>query len=39
MIRVGRPVVPDAFYQLRVGDELIIVTQAASEREIHNAFQ
>jgi trk system potassium uptake protein TrkA len=39
VIRAGRPVVPDASYELRVGDELIIVTQAASEREIHNAFQ
>jgi trk system potassium uptake protein TrkA len=39
VIRAGRPVVPDASYELQVGDELIIVTQAASEREIHNAFQ
>jgi trk system potassium uptake protein len=39
VIRAGKPVVPDASYELSAGDELIIVTQAASKREIHDAFQ
>jgi trk system potassium uptake protein TrkA len=39
VIRAGTPTVADSSFQLQAGDELIVVTHAASEQDIHNAFQ
>jgi trk/ktr system potassium uptake protein len=39
VIREGTPVVPDASYILRAGDEVLVVAQTAAEDEIHDAFQ
>jgi trk system potassium uptake protein TrkA len=39
VIRDGRPAVPDATFRLHPGDELLVVSEDASEQEIHAAFQ
>jgi trk system potassium uptake protein TrkA len=39
VIRAGTPVVPDGADVLRVGDEVLVVAQTATEHEIHDAFQ
>lgn len=39
VIREGTPTVPDPSFELRVGDEVLIVSQAATEAQIHAAFQ
>ncbi|WP_314225027.1 potassium channel family protein [Streptomyces zaehneri] len=39
IIREGRPTVPDPATRLRPGDELLLVSHTATEREIHAAFQ
>jgi trk system potassium uptake protein TrkA len=39
VIHEGQPAVPDAAYRLQPGDELLVVSEGASEQEIHAAFQ
>lgn len=39
VVRDGRPTVPAPGMRLRPGDELLVVSHAATEQEIHAAFQ
>ncbi|MFE7814306.1 potassium channel family protein [Streptomyces sp. NPDC057433] len=39
VVRDGRPTVPAPEMRLRPGDELLVVSHAATEQEIHAAFQ
>jgi trk system potassium uptake protein TrkA len=39
VVRDGEPTVPGPGFVLRPGDELIVVTQRATEAEVHAAFQ
>ncbi|MEU0216691.1 TrkA family potassium uptake protein [Streptomyces sp. NPDC006265] len=39
IVRDGQPTVPDPAIRLRAGDELLLVSHSATEREIHTAFQ
>ncbi|MEU5644451.1 potassium channel family protein [Streptomyces milbemycinicus] len=39
VIREGEPTVPDPEMRLRPGDELLVVSHAATEQEIHAGFQ
>ena len=39
LVRDGQPTVPAPSVRLRPGDELLLVSHAATEREIHAAFQ
>jgi hypothetical protein len=39
VMRAGVPVVPDASYLLREGDEVLVVAQTATEAEVRDAFQ
>ena len=39
VIRHGEPTVPDLQFQLQPGDELLVVSEAATEQDIHAAFQ
>jgi trk system potassium uptake protein TrkA len=39
IVRDGQPTVPDPATELRVGDELLLVSHSATEQEIHAAFQ
>jgi trk system potassium uptake protein len=39
IVRAGQPTVPDPAIRLRAGDELLLVSHSATEREIHAAFQ
>jgi trk system potassium uptake protein TrkA len=39
VVRDGRPVVPDAVFRLRSGDELLVVSETASADDIGAAFQ
>lgn len=39
VVRDGQPTVPDPAIRLRAGDELLLVSHAATEAEIHAAFQ
>ncbi|WP_340375284.1 TrkA family potassium uptake protein [Streptomyces sp. SS7] len=39
IVRAGQPTVPDPAERLRPGDELLLVSHTATEREIHAAFQ
>lgn len=39
VIRDDTPIVPDPSFELRAGDELLIVSQTATEADIHAAFQ
>jgi trk/ktr system potassium uptake protein len=39
VVRDGRPIVPDATFVLRPGDEILIVSERASGPDIHAAFQ
>ncbi|MER6310204.1 NAD-binding protein [Streptomyces sp. NPDC001657] len=39
VIRDGQPTVPTPDIRLRAGDELLVVSHAATEKEIHAAFQ
>lgn len=39
IIRNGEPTVPSLNFQLQPGDELLIVSEAATEQDIHAAFQ
>ncbi|MFF9244173.1 potassium channel family protein [Streptomyces sp. NPDC014776] len=39
IVRDGQPTVPDPAIRLRAGDELLLVSHAATEQEIHAAFQ
>jgi trk system potassium uptake protein TrkA len=39
VVRDGDPSVPDPSFRLRAGDEVLIVAQAASEPDVHAAFQ
>ncbi|MFD6324327.1 potassium channel family protein [Streptomyces sp. NPDC058442] len=39
VVREGRPTVPASGMRLRPGDELLLVSHAATEQEIHAAFQ
>ncbi|KPI07466.1 TrkA-N domain protein [Actinobacteria bacterium OK074] len=39
VIREGQPTVPTPGMRLRPGDELLVVSHAATEQEIHSAFQ
>ncbi|MFI8091010.1 potassium channel family protein [Streptomyces sp. NPDC086080] len=39
VVREGQPTVPTPGMRLRPGDELLLVSHAATEREIHAAFQ
>jgi trk system potassium uptake protein len=39
VIRGGRPIVPDATFVVRPGDEILIVSERASESDIRAAFQ
>ncbi|MFF0108616.1 TrkA C-terminal domain-containing protein [Streptomyces hirsutus] len=39
VIRDDRPTVPTPEMRLQPGDELLVVSHAASEQEIHTAFQ
>ncbi|WP_127358486.1 potassium channel family protein [Actinacidiphila soli] len=39
VIRDGEPAAPDAGIRLRPGDELLLVSHSATEKEVHAAFQ
>ena len=39
VIRNGAPTVPSPNFQLQPGDELLVVSEAATEQDIHAAFQ
>jgi trk/ktr system potassium uptake protein len=39
VIRNGAPTVPNPKFQLQPGDELLVVSEAATEQDIHAAFQ
>ena len=39
VIRNGEPTVPSPNFQLQHGDELLVVSEAATEQDIHAAFQ
>ena len=39
VIRNGEPTVPSLNFQLQPGDELLVVSEAATEQDIHAAFQ
>ena len=39
VIRHGEPTVPSPRFQLKPGDELLVVSEAATEQDIHAAFQ
>jgi len=39
VVRDGRPVVPGPRFVLEPGDELLVVTQNATERDVRDAFQ
>ncbi|WP_405876457.1 TrkA C-terminal domain-containing protein [Streptomyces sp. NBC_00005] len=39
VIRDGQPTVPAPEVRLQSGDELLVVSHAATEQEIHAAFQ
>ena len=39
VIRNGEPTVPGLTFQLQPGDELLVVSEAATEQDIHAAFQ
>jgi len=39
VIRGGEPTVPGPRFQLQPGDEILVVSEAATERDIHAAFQ
>ncbi len=39
VIRNGEPTVPSSEFQLQPGDELLVVSEAATEQDIHAAFQ
>ncbi|MFF9165206.1 TrkA C-terminal domain-containing protein [Streptomyces longwoodensis] len=39
IVRDGQPTVPDPAERLRPGDALLLVSHAATEQEIHAAFQ
>ncbi len=39
VIREHRPTVPGPDFPLRAGDELLVVAQSATDRDIHRAFQ
>jgi trk system potassium uptake protein TrkA len=39
VIRGGEPTVPSAHFRLQPGDELLVVSEAATEQDIHAAFQ
>lgn len=39
VIRDGRPAVPGQDYRFRAGDTVLVVTTAATESDIHDAFQ
>jgi len=39
VIRNGEPTVPSPKFQLKPGDELLVVSEAATEQDIHAAFQ
>lgn len=39
LIRDGQPIVPDGGFPLRAGDELLVVSDTATERDINTAFQ
>ncbi|GAB3430727.1 potassium channel family protein [Flindersiella endophytica] len=39
VIRDEAPIVPNPSFELRVGDEVLIISQAATEAQIHAAFQ
>jgi trk system potassium uptake protein len=39
VIRNGEPTVPSPNFQLQPGDELLVVSEAATEQDIHAAFQ
>ncbi|HEU4421320.1 MAG TPA: TrkA family potassium uptake protein [Pilimelia sp.] len=38
-VRGGRPIVPDAGFRLRPGDELLVVSETARAEDIHATFQ
>jgi trk system potassium uptake protein TrkA len=39
VIRDGEPAAPAAGLRLRPGDELLLVSHSATEKEVHAAFQ
>lgn len=39
VIRGGEPTVPGPGFELQPGDELLVVSEAATEQDIHAAFQ
>ena len=39
VIRGGRPTVPNEDFRLEPGDELLVVSEDASEQDVHEAFQ
>ncbi|MFD7611635.1 potassium channel family protein [Streptomyces sp. NPDC059828] len=39
VVRDGQPTVPEPEVRLRPGDELLLVSHAATEQEVHSAFQ
>ncbi|HEX6470221.1 MAG TPA: TrkA family potassium uptake protein [Streptosporangiaceae bacterium] len=39
VVHAGRPVVPDSGYRFQAGDTVLVVTHAATEHDIHDAFQ
>lgn len=39
VVREGKPVVPGRDYRFQTGDTVLVVTHAATERDIHDAFQ
>jgi trk/ktr system potassium uptake protein len=39
VIRERRPIVPDGAFVVQPGDEVLLVSDRAGEREVHNAFQ
>jgi trk/ktr system potassium uptake protein len=39
VIRGGEPTVPGPGFEPQPGDELLVVSEAATERDIHAAFQ
>ncbi|HEY7487182.1 MAG TPA: NAD-binding protein [Streptosporangiaceae bacterium] len=39
VVHDGKPIVPGREYRFQAGDTVLVVTHAATERDIHNAFQ